>query len=134
MRRRTKYTFISCKGHKRRFLKRLHFDYVTVLECGSCFARSHSLLFLYQTEAYTMHHGVVETIWQFSMRYLVLCTSYCFLLLVPAFKVHRPFPKLWVLIKFLITWAAVTSKGFKGATMLLVVSFISFFLLCHRTG
>ena len=51
--------------------------------------------------------------------------------LVPAFKFHRP---LWVWIKILIIWAAVSSKGFKGATMLLVVSFISFFLFYHRTG
>ena len=55
-------------------------------------------------------------------------------LLVPAFKFHRPFSKLWVWIKILIIWAAVSSKGFKGKTMLLVVSFISFFLFCHRTG
>ena len=55
-------------------------------------------------------------------------------LLVPAFKFHRPFLKSWGWIKILIIWAAVNSKGFKGATMLLVVSFISFFLFCHRTG
>ena len=29
--------------------KRLRFDYVTLLECGNCFARSHSFLFSYQT-------------------------------------------------------------------------------------
>ena len=55
-------------------------------------------------------------------------------LLVPTFKFHRPFSKSWVWITILIIWAAVNSKGFKGATMLLVVSFISFFLFCHRTG
>ena len=55
-------------------------------------------------------------------------------LLVPAFKFHRPFFKSWDWIKILIIWASVSPKGFKGATMLLVVSFISFFLFCHRTG
>ena len=59
------------------------------------------------------------------MKYLRLSTS-CFCLSSSS--------KSWVWIKIPTIWAAVSSKGFKGATMLLVVSFISFFLFCHRTG
>ena len=96
------------------------------LECGDCFARSdHFFLFLHQTKEYPMHHGAMETIWCFGMKYLGLGTS-CLCLSSSS--------KSWVWIKILIIWAAVSSKGFKGATMLLVVSFISFFLFCHRTG
>ena len=35
---------------------------------------------------------------------------------------------------FRITSAAASSNDLKGATMLLVVYFISFFLFCHQTG
>ena len=59
------------------------------------------------------------------MKYLGLSTS-CFCLSSSS--------KAWVWIKIPTIWAAVSSEGFKGATMLLVVSFISFFLFCHRTG
>ena len=59
------------------------------------------------------------------MKYLRLSTS-CFCLSSSS--------KSWVWIKIPTIWAAVSSKGFKGTTMLLVVSFISFFLFCHRTG
>ena len=59
------------------------------------------------------------------MKYLRLSTS-CFCLSSSS--------KSWVWIKIPTIWAAVSSKGFKGTTMLLVVSFISFFLVCHRTG
>ena len=121
MRRFRKYSCKSCKGRKRRFLKRLSFDYVTLLECGD---------WLLRWEAYTMRHRAMETIWWFGMKKLVLCTS-CSCL---RSSVHQPSYKLWFWIKILIIWAAFGSKGFKGATMLLVVSFISFFLFCHRTG
>ena len=59
------------------------------------------------------------------MKYLRLST-FCFCLSSSS--------KSWVWIKIPTIWAAVSSKGFKGTTMLLVVSFISFFLFCHRTG
>ena len=104
---------------------RLRFDYVTLLECGNCFARSHSFLFLKPNRGRQGGNGDYMIVWHevFSIVHFLL-----------AFKFHRPSCKLWVWIKFLITWAAISSKGFKGATMLLVVSFTSFFLFCHRKG
>ena len=53
---------------------------------------------------------------------------------VTAFKFHRPFFKVVSLDKDPIYWAAVSSEDLKGATMLLVVYCISFFLFCHHTG
>ena len=57
-----------------------------------------------------------------------------YFLFVPASKFHRPFSNLWVWIKILIIWAAVSSKDLKRAAMLLVVYVISFLLFCHQTG
>ena len=121
MRRFRKYTSKSCKG---RTIKAIFKEITFWLR----YALGMPFLFVFKTEEReTGGNGDHMIVWHevFSIVHF---------LLVPAFKFHRPSSKLWVWIKFLITWAAVSSKGFKEATMLLVVSFISFFLFCHRTG
>ena len=130
MRRFRKYTCKSCKG---RTIKAIYKEITFWLRYALGMRQlllSVPFLFVFKTEQRETGGGNGD--------YMIVCHEVCSIvhfLLVPAFKIHRPSSKLWVWIKFLITWAAAVSfKGFKGATMLLVVSFISFFLFCHRTG
>ena len=97
------------------------FDYVTLLECSKCSHTKmrHTQCIMGQGRPY------VNLAWRIRAVYF---------LFVPASKFHRPFSNLWVWIKILIIWAAVSSKDLKRATMLLVVYVISFLLFCHQTG
>ena len=110
-----------------RFWKKLRFDYVTLLECGNCFVRSHSFL--------VRHTQCIMGQWRPYVR-LAWRIQYC--VLPPCACVQVPSTIFQVVIldkdPFRITSAAVSSNDFKGATMLLVVYFISFCLFCHQTG
>ena len=112
------------KAKLARFVKRLRFYYVTLLECGKIASRS-------AIRNASWGNGDYLFVW-----HDVFSTAD--FLFVPAFKFHRQVPstifKLVSLDKDPIYWAAVSSKVLKGATMLLVVYYISFFLFCHHTG
>ena len=108
----------------RRFLKKLRFDYVTLLECV---VRSHSFFVRHTQCIMGQWRLYVSLAWRIYYRVLPFCACV---------QVPSTIFQVVILDKdpLRITWAAVSSNDFKGATMLLVVYFISFFLFCHQTG
>ena len=112
---------------RRNFWKKLRFDYVTLLECGNCFVRSHSFFVRHTQCIMGQWRLYVRLAWRIQYRVLPACACV---------QVPSTIFQVVILDKdpFRITSAAVSSNDFKGATMLLVVYFISFFLFCHQTG
>ena len=108
------------------FWKQLRFAYVTLLECGNCFVRSHSFFVRHTQCIMGQWRLYVSLAWRIQYFVLPAC---------PCVQVPSTIFQVVILDKdpFRIT-TAVSSNDFKGATMLLVVYFISFFLFCHQTG